>query len=66
MALLSMKYVKWHFESGSMLFVDSSYLQQLQKIWMVLNFGQKHKVDMARYFIFPKVLEMLGLVNFCV
>ncbi len=63
MALVTVKYVKWHFESGSMLFVNSSYIQQLQKIWMVLNFGQKYKV--ARYFMFPKVLEMLGFVIFC-
>jgi hypothetical protein len=62
MALVSVRHVKWHFESGSMLFVNSSYIQQLQKIWMVLNFGQKYKV--ASYFIFPTVLEMLGFVNF--
>jgi hypothetical protein len=62
MALVTVKYVKWHFETGSMLFVNSSYMQQLQKIWMVLNFWQKYKV--ARYFIFPKVLEMLGFVIF--
>jgi len=30
---------------------------------MVLNFGQKYKV--ATYFMFPKVLEMLGFVIFC-
>ncbi len=30
---------------------------------MMLNFGQKYKV--ARYFIFPQVLEMLGYVIFC-
>jgi hypothetical protein len=63
MALVSVKYVKWQFESGSMLFVNSLYIQQLQKIWMVLHFGQKYKV--ARYFMFPKVLEMLGFVIFC-
>ncbi len=31
MALVSVKYVKCHFESGSMLSVNSSYIQQLQK-----------------------------------
>jgi hypothetical protein len=31
MALVSVKYVKWYFESGSMLSVNSSYIQQLQK-----------------------------------
>ncbi len=46
-----------------MIFVNSSYIQQLQRIWMMLNFGQKYKV--ARYFMFPKVLEMLGSVIFC-
>jgi len=46
-----------------MLFVNSSYIQQLSKNWMVLNVGQKYKV--ARYFMFPKVLEMLGFVLFC-
>jgi hypothetical protein len=46
-----------------MLFVNSSYIKQPQKNWMMLNFGQKYKV--ARYFIFPQVLEMLGYVIFC-
>jgi hypothetical protein len=63
MALVGVKYVKWHFESGSMLFVNSSYIQQLSEIWMVLNVAQKYNV--ARYFMFPKVLEMLGTINFC-
>jgi len=63
MALLSVKYVKRHFESGSMLFANSSYIQQLQTIWLVLNFGQKYKV--ATSFMFPRVLEMLGFVIFC-
>jgi hypothetical protein len=63
MALVGVKYVKWHFKSGSMLFVNSSYIQQLSKNWMVLNVGQKYKV--AWYFMFPKVLEMLGFVLFC-
>jgi len=63
MALLGVKYVKWHFESGSMLFVNSSYMQQLSENWMVLNVGQKYNV--ARYFMFPKVLEMPCIINFC-